>query len=528
MAINLKPPSVAAREHRLGTIIGWDGRASDLAGQSLAGQSLAGQSQPARADCAAGCTGRRGKEGAGPGQRLCELAGPFTQAAGCGEQVVEYQATHVRDAVLIHHAPIGCSAGHAGSNASYRTCLVRRGHPPTDAISLSTNLVEQDMVYGGVDKLRTAIHMAWERHRPNAIFVATSCATGIIGDDVESVTRECEDALGIPVVGVFCEGFKSKHWSSGFDAIQHAILRQLVRRNPPRRQDDLINVFVLSGADVYTPMLKALDLRVNLVVNVATVEDLARLSEAAASTSFCYSLASYLGAALEQEFGVPEIKAPPPYGFAGTDAWLRAIARVTHREEQAERFIAREHARVRPQVDALRRRLAGLKGYVAMGEGFAHGVIAVLRELGVEVDGSLVYHHDPVYDAPDKQGAAFGHLLDTYGDITHFSVANGQPFQLFNLLRRVSPDFVIIRHGGLAPLAARLGVPTMPLEGDSSLPIGYQGIVNLGEEILSVLAQRRFHEDLAAHTTLPYKSAWLAEPDPFALARPGVAEAALP
>jgi nitrogenase molybdenum-iron protein alpha chain len=502
MTINLRTAVVENREQRLGTIIGWDGKATDLASHS-------GFSD---ADCGSSC-------GSGRGGKLCELQGPFTQGAGCSEQIVEYQASHVRDAVLIYHSPIGCSSGQAGTNVTYRTCLVRRGQPAIDAIGISTNLSERDMVYGGVEKLREAIHMAWERHHPNAVFIATSCATGIIGDDVESVTRECQEELGIPVVPVFCEGFKSKHWSSGFDAIQHGILRQIVRRNPPRKQEDLVNVFVLSGADIYTPMLANLGLRVNLVVNVATVENLAQLSEAAASTSFCYSLSSYLGAALEQEFGVPEVQSPPPYGFVGTDAWLRAIAKITHREEQAERFIASEHARVTPKVEALRRQLSGLRGYVAMGEGFAHGVIAVLRELGITLDGSLVYHHDPVYDNPDKQRDTLGHLIDTYGDIEHLSVANGQPYQLFNLLKRVNPDFIIIRHGGLAPLASRLGVPALPLEGDSSLPVGYQGIIDLGEEILSVLAQRKFHEDLAAHTTLPYKQSWLDEQDPFALAR---------
>jgi nitrogenase molybdenum-iron protein alpha chain len=68
-------------------------------------------------------------------------------------------------------------------------------------------------------------------------------------------------------------------------------------------------------------------------------------------------------------------------------------------------------------------------------------------------------------------------------------------------------------------LASRLGVAALPLEGDSNLPVGYQGIIDLGEEILSVLAQRKFHEDLAAHTTLPYKKSWLEQQDPFALAR---------
>jgi nitrogenase molybdenum-iron protein alpha chain len=74
------------------------------------------------------------------------------------------------------------------------------------------------------------------------------------------------------------------------------------------------------GFDVFTPELGKLGLRVNYIVDLATVEDLAQLSEAAATVGFCYTLSSYMAAALEQEFGVPEIKAPQPYGFAGTDA----------------------------------------------------------------------------------------------------------------------------------------------------------------------------------------------------------------
>ena len=66
-------------------------------------------------------------------------------------------------------------------------------------------------------------------------------------------------------------------------------------------------------------MLKELDLRVNYVVDLASVKDLEILSEAAATVGFCYTLSSYMAVALEQEFGVPEVKAPMPYGFHGTD-----------------------------------------------------------------------------------------------------------------------------------------------------------------------------------------------------------------
>jgi nitrogenase molybdenum-iron protein alpha chain len=499
MAINLKTSVVENREQRLGTIIGWDGKASDLSQASA---------------YARGCGSKCGEKA----RRICELESPFTQGSVCSEQMVECQAGNVRDAVLIQHSPIGCGAGQVIYNSIYRNGLAIRGLPVQNLHLISTNLKESDMVFGGVDKLERSIRDAWERHSPKAIFIATSCASAIIGDDIESVTRKLERELGIPVIPLHCEGFKSKHWSTGFDATQHGILRQIVRKNPAKKQEDLVNVINLWGSDVFTPMLGALGLRVNYVVDLSTVEDLAQLSEAAATVGFCYTLSTYMAAALEQEFGVPEIKAPQPYGFAGTDGWLREIARVTHREEQAEAYIAKEHARVKPRLEELRKLLVGKKGFISTGSAYSHGLIGVLRELGVEVDGSLVFHHDPVYDSHDPRQDSLAHLVDNYGDLPFFSVGNRQQYQFYALLQRVKPDFIIIRHNGLAPLAARLGIPAIPL-GDEHHAVGYQGMLNIGESILDVLAHKKFHQDLAAHTTLPYKKSWLQQKNPFALAR---------
>jgi len=504
MPINLKTSVVESREQRLGTVIGWQGSAAQLAEQSAY----------ARADCNAKC-GQKAR-------RICELRSPFTQGSVCSEQMVECQAGNVRGAVLIQHSPIGCGTGQVIYNSIYRNGLAMRGLPVESLHLISTNLMEKDMVFGGVAKLEQSIRDAWDRHHPRAIFIVTSCATGIIGDDVESVASQLEDELGIPVIPLHCEGFKSKHWSTGFDATQHGILRQIVRKNPPKKQPDLVNVINLWGSDVFTPILAELGLRPNYVIDLATVEELEQMSEAVATVGFCYTLSSYMGAALEQEFGVPEIKAPLPYGFAGTDAWLRELARVTGREEQAEAYIARERARVAPRLEELRKLLIGKKGYVSTGSAYAHGLIGILRELGVEVDGSLVFHHDPVYDSQDPRQDTLAHLVDTYGDVPQFTVGNRQQYQFFALLQRVNPDFIIIRHNGLAPLASRMGIPAIPL-GDEHIAVGYQGILNLGESILDVLAHTKYHEDLARHVRLPYKKWWLEQTDPFLLSKTAAA-----
>ena len=330
--IDLSITQVEKREQRLGTIIAWTGKASELEAQS------------AYKNRGEGC------KGCGDGCKLCEIKGPFTQGSVCSEQMVECQAGNVRDAVLIQHSPIGCGGGQVPYNSIYRNGLAMRNHKVENIRIINTNLQESDMVFGASKKLKQSIDDAWERFKPKAIFIGTSCATGIIGEDIESIASQKEKELGIPVVPLQCEGFRSKHWSTGFDATQHGILRQIVRKNPAKKQEDLVNVINLWGSDVFTPMLKELNLRVNYVVDLASVEDLEQMSEAAATVGFCYTLSSYMAAALEQNFGVPEVKAPMPYGFHGTDAWIREIGKVTHREERAEKFIEKEHNRIAPKL----------------------------------------------------------------------------------------------------------------------------------------------------------------------------------
>jgi nitrogenase molybdenum-iron protein alpha chain len=494
MAIDLSSPSLPVREQRLGTIIAWDGPASRLVRES-----------------------GYGKVCGGPGAKLCELYSPFTQGVSCSERIVMNRLGSVSGAVLVQHAPVGCSIGQVYCNNRYRNTLAAQGKTAENLHCLNTNLNESDMVFGGSAKLERTVRDAWERYHPKAIFIAASCATGIIGDDIDSAADRLGEDLGIPVIPLHCEGFASRHWSTGFDIAQHGILRQLVKRDLPKR-DDMVNLICFLGSDIFTPMLGELGLKVRYIGDMTSVEDLEHLSDAAATISFCYTLSSYISAGLEEHFGVPELKAPQPFGFAGTDAWLRELGRITKREEKVEAYIAQEHARVKPRIEELKKQLAGVTGYVATGSAYAHGIISVLRELGVNVPAAVVFHHDPIYDSRDPRQDSLNFLVENYGDIDSFSVSNRQQYQFYGLLKRVKPDFLLIRHNGLAPLASRLGIPATPLA-DEHLAIAYQGIINLGELVLTLLRRKKFYQDLAAHSKLLYSRWWL-EQDPYALSSP--------
>ena len=112
-----------------------------------------------------------------------------------------------------------------------------------------------------------------KRANPTAIFITTSCASGIVGDDVESAATEAADELGIPVIPVSCEGFKSKIWSTGFDAAFHAIAKHIVKPAKERKKD-VVNVYNFQGSDVFTPLLAKLGLKTQYVVPMNSVPQL--------------------------------------------------------------------------------------------------------------------------------------------------------------------------------------------------------------------------------------------------------------
>ena len=155
---------------------------------------------------------------------------------------------------------------------------------------------------------------------------------------------------------------------------------------------------------------------------------------------------------------------------------------------------------------------------MATGSAYAHGLVTVLRELGIEVDGTMVFHHDPVYDSGDVRQDSLKTLVNETGDIKNFTVANRQQFAFVSLIKRTNPDFVLVRHTGLAPLSAKLGVPGAAI-GDENKAIGYQGILNIAETVKVVLRRRKFNDDLKEHIELPYTDWWLEQNDPFILAK---------
>ena len=127
---------------------------------------------------------------------------------------------------------------------------------------------------------------------------------------------------------------------------------------------------------------------------------------------------------------MPEIKSPPGYGIEGTDIWMRELGKVLDREEEIEKIIKEEHERVIPKLEKYREELKGKKAYVTAGASHGHAIIALLRELGLEVQGAAIFHHDPIFDNGCKNSDLLAHDVKTYGDVKNYNVCNKQGFEL--------------------------------------------------------------------------------------------------
>ncbi|MDR2846283.1 MAG: hypothetical protein LBV63_03275 [Candidatus Methanoplasma sp.] len=476
--INLDTESVQVREARLGSITGFHGSAQDLIAQSRCG--------------------------------IGDRSRSFSQCLGCSASNAACMVVLVQDASVISHGPVGCSACLHKYAFAYRVNSPHRGiSEPTQRKIYSTNLDESDTVFGGSQTLEESIREVYARDHPNAIFVLTSCATGIVGDDVEGVCVKVEKEIGIPVAPVFCEGFRSKVWTTGFDAGYHGILRKLVQP-PEQRRDDLVNVINFWGKDIFSEWFGRLGVKPNYITPYSTVESLRRSSEAAASVLICSTLGSYMGAALEQVFGVPQVKAAPPYGIKQTDRWFRELGKVIGKETEVEAFLAEQKERYIPQIEEIRKVLSGKTAYITAGAAHGHSLISVLADLGMKPMGAAIFHHDPVYDDDDERSDALVLAVKDHGDVPNINICNKQEFELVNSLKRIKPDILLARHGGMTLWGTKLGIPSI-LIGDEHFSMGYEGLVKYGNLMIDTLDRDEFAKNLSKHAVNPYTEWWLEQ-----------------
>ena len=493
------------------------------------------KSAPKREDRLKACIAHGGSvcDLGGKGKKSCLVDDGergFTQGSICLLLPALAMLNTLPDNVVLMHSAIGCGTCTHSQNANVRFGGNVRWGKVKDGTWLSTALNETDVISGGDAKLEQAIIEADKRYQPFSISVVSGCVPGIIGDDIDTVVKQVQPLVNAKLLPVHCEGFKTKIWATAYDAVYHSIGRTLLEstaseRGAGERGDaglapyqglerlprtvNLMNVSSMGRIDELelTRLLTGLGLAVNVFPVFAHPEGMVTATQASLSISTCPTHDDYFLTYLEERFGVPYLLKHMPIGIENTGLWLRDVARHFGAAEQGEEIIRREEAELHAALAEFRPLFTGKTVFVSAGEFRALATARLLEELGFRVVGIRSFHHDAFAEGEYEKLAASA--VEDYP----IDIANVQPFEEVNLLKRVKPDLFLGHANGNAT-AAKLGIPTHVIYNTGLAYIGYRGAYDLARRLARQLKNPSYNRRLAENLRLPYSDDWYQSP-PF-------------
>ena len=112
-----------------------------------------------------------------------------------------YAAGEIKGVIPVIHGPLGCGY-------HYRYSARRRHYPFFDVIA--SCLQEEDIIFGGEEKLYNTIIRTAQIYRPELIVVIPSPISDILQDDIASVVKRAREAKNINVIAVKSELFSHR------------------------------------------------------------------------------------------------------------------------------------------------------------------------------------------------------------------------------------------------------------------------------------------------------------------------------
>ncbi|ABK16710.1 nitrogenase molybdenum-iron protein alpha chain [Syntrophobacter fumaroxidans] len=311
-----------------------------------------------------------------------------------------------RDLVNLTHGPIGCG---------FYSWLTRRNQTrpatPEEAnfmpYCFSTDLQDEDIVFGGEKKLRAAILEAYDIFHPKAISIFATCPVGLIGDDIHTVAKEMKERLGINVFAFSCEGYKGVSQSAGHHIANNGIFKHVVGLDDTSREGkyriNLLGEYNIGG-DAFEIERVLEKCGITLVATFSgnsTYEQFASSHMADLNTVMCHRSINYVAEMMERKFGIPWIKT----NFIGAGSAAKSLRKIAKyfedRElsDRVEEIIAEEMVEVEKVQAEVRARCEGKLAMLFVGGSRAHHYQDLFAEIGMRtISAGYEFAHRDDYE----------------------------------------------------------------------------------------------------------------------------------
>jgi nitrogenase molybdenum-iron protein alpha chain len=311
-----------------------------------------------------------------------------------------------RDIVNITHGPIGCG---------FYSWLTRRNQtePGPDGENympycFSTDMQDQDIIFGGEKKLEAAIQEAYDLFHPKGIAIFATCPVGLIGDDIHAVARKMKAKFGDCNVFAFsCEGYKGVSQSAGHHIANNQVFTHLVGENDTPKEGkykiNLLGEYNIGGDGFEIDRLLTLCGITNIATfsGNSTYDQFASAQHADLNTVMCHRSINYVADMLETKYGIPWIKV----NFIGAEATAKSLRKIAQYFgdkaliDRVEEVIAEEMPKVKAVAADVRTRTAGKTAMLFVGGSRAHHYSELFAEMGMKtISAGYEFGHRDDYE----------------------------------------------------------------------------------------------------------------------------------
>jgi nitrogenase molybdenum-iron protein alpha chain len=312
-----------------------------------------------------------------------------------------------RDILQITHGPLGCG---------FYSWLTRRKQtmPKTEAsanfmpYAMSTDMQEDEIIFGGEKKLKKAVQEAIEIFHPKAIGIFSTCPVGLIGDDIHAVAREMEEKYPeVNIFGFSCEGYKGVSQSAGHHIANNKVFTDVVGQlETPKSGKFRFNILgeYNIGGDAFE--IERITDKCGLTLHStfsgnSQYEDFASAHTADLNVLMCHRSINYMAEMMEKRYGIPWIK----INFIGAHATaksLRKIAAYFGDEtliRTVEDVIAEEMVEVERVREEVKARCEGRVAMLFVGGSRAHHYQELFKEIGMKtISAGYEFAHRDDYE----------------------------------------------------------------------------------------------------------------------------------
>ena len=232
------------------------------------------------------------------------LAGAVSQRA-CVYSGARVVLNPITDAYHIVHGPIGCSSYTWDIRGSLTTGA------ETFRNSFSTDLREEDIIFGGEKKLFKSIEEIVDKYDPELILVFATCVVGVIGDDLQGICKKAEKKFDIRVIPVESSGF-SGNKVNGYRAAC-TVLMEIMSEGKEKNTQSGINIlgdYNLAGEIwILENYFRSTGIEVvSKFTGDSSYREIKRAPQAKLNIVQCAGSMGYLAKMMEKEYGIPYIK----------------------------------------------------------------------------------------------------------------------------------------------------------------------------------------------------------------------------